>query len=715
MSNQKSKAESYAQLGGINSKSSPYITDQMEVLDLSNFDFQTPGSWTERWGSTQYIGQTFPGSVNALSEFTRLDGSSYVLAGYSGGIFYGATTGANHGISFTLQSVTLSAYFYPTRIAGLGNTPQIFTRNPMGVAALGSQDFVLDSTYQNSPSAFNINPVLQLDNTLSTATFQNYLFMADGNKFVKFDGITTTPVGLPPPLLPFGSSNINGTGPDIGISMFYSALGGASIGLSAGGNFYGVYASFVNNRGFEGPIWPLSVVTLQMDGATASAVGGSFVSLSFAIATPLAYGISAINCYVYATGTTVGFPISSPTALDTDFWSNYDYRLTGTTPASGSTITWMPVGVANGLAATMIGNYPLPNTITKTYLPLGLTFVTTKNVVQETDLPSFYPRYLEVFSNRLFLAGFSAMPSSVYFSDVSEPEGYAPDFNFEVRTNDGDYITCLRSYSTRLYIFKKKSFHALGGDNPNNFAIQEITDQYGCLNNRSAVIYDDILLFLDQKGVIMWNGSGLTVLSNKVQPIFDRMNFSVALNTACMTHDKIRNQILVSIPVDGSSINNLIVVYDYLVGAWTHYDGIGASSLRSIQGRNNTKNAFYGSYSGTINWFGPSFLNDNGIGFTTYVKTHFLKGQGDSTQKMFRRLYLNADSSDTSFNLKINFFQDYGSSIVYSSAMSLQQFQNRIDFGISGKSLAFEMSNIQSSSRLKLHGFTIESRFLRGT
>src|SRR5260221_10506608 len=40
-------------------------------------------------------------------------------------------------------------------------------------------------------------------------------------------------------------------------------------------------------------------------------------------------------------------------------------------------------------------------------------------------------------------------------------------------------------------------------------------------------------------------------------------------------------------------------------------------------------------------------------------------------------------------------------------------FQTRTEFGISAKSLAFEMSSIQTNSVLKLHGFTIESRFLR--
>jgi hypothetical protein len=61
----------------------------------------------------------------------------------------------------------------------------------------------------------------------------------------------------------------------------------------------------------------------------------------------------------------------------------------------------------------------------------------------------------------------------------------------------------------------------------------------------------------------------------------------------------------------------------------------------------------------------------------------------------------------------VNFFQDYGSSVVKSVTVNMSQFQTRIDFGISAKALAFELSALQTSTPLRLHGFTIESRLQR--
>ena len=72
MSNPKLKSENYQNFGGINSKASPYLTSPIEFLDIINFDFQTPGSLCERWGSTQYIGQTFAGKISSLTEYVKL-------------------------------------------------------------------------------------------------------------------------------------------------------------------------------------------------------------------------------------------------------------------------------------------------------------------------------------------------------------------------------------------------------------------------------------------------------------------------------------------------------------------------------------------------------------------------------------------------------------------------------------------------------------------
>lgn len=708
MSNPKMKSENYQNFGGINAKASPYVLTPMEFLDLQNFDFQTPGSLAQRWGSTQYMGQTFAGQITALTEFQKIDGPSYVVAGVSGGLWFGATTGNFQGMSFLgYTAYNIGGGFNTTPNANGGF---VFYDMVIGAGTATVKKFMPyngDITRQFSilGTSIILTGATMGANNLCTAILDNYLFGCDGNKFFKTDGLTMAPVGLPPL-----TGNADAMFP--GVS---NAPGSTVIGLGATG-FFAFYGSYVNSRGFESQIWPICTVGV---GNAASLPGSFLVELDAAIFMPSNYDISSLNIYSFWSGTTLS-------TGQTGIWSqpyvfNKNVTASGfTKSANGQTIKIVSLGTTTGGMTAITQNWGAePDTAVNTYFPIGFTLpangvgIQGANQILALQITPLVPQFCEVYQNCLFLGGFSSALSTAVFSDTGEPEGYPLENQFEVRTNDGDILSGYRAYSTRLHIFKRNSFHVLTGDNPQNFFLQEVSAQYGCLNWRANVIYDDLLLFLDRKGVMLYNGANLQVLSTKVQPYFDRMNYAAAVTTACMVHDKLRNQVITAIPIDGATINNISIVFDYVANAWTTYKGLMPSVMATIQGYNNTKNAFFGSYSGTVNWYGPSFTQDNGAGFTLYLKSRFIHDLGDSVQKQFRRLYINADPIGSTLNMPVNFYQDYGTSQVLQTTFSLGAFQNRIDFGISAKSMAFELANLSTNSPLKIHGFTVEHRLQR--
>lgn len=738
--NPKLKNENYQEIGGINSKFSPYVTTNLEFLDIKNYDYQTPGALSQRWGSTQYISQNFSGAISSLYEFARLDGSSVLIVGVTGAIWSGATQTNLTGLSFTTLGVTTGAAsgsngsgnlsFF---VAGILNN-HIGAGGPsfgVGLAQAGIQTSSGQNIYGGflaEVTQFFMDPAKLADNTLSIKTFNNFAFMADGNKFVKYDGVTTTPVSLPYVSVANEINNI-ASGP----TVFASTVGSTVVGLPAigmSGVFY-VYLSYVNSRGFEGPLTPVAAVESNFDTYNATFyAGGTWISFGLPVVTWPAYGISAINQYVYFAGPSIincnptfikGAWQTQAYAGTTNTPFNYLPIFVSQTPASGSTLTWIYCGSTSGLYNTTSASVLTSNIGTfyqqNNYLPIGGTFQVAQNdptgTYIEYDVTNYYPRYLEIFANRLFLAGFSLTPSLVWFSDSAEPEGYQPDWNFEVRTNDGDYITCIKSYLTRLYIFKKNSFHVLTGDNQNNFDLQEISDIYGCVNNRCAVVYRQTLLFLDRKGIIAFNGSSLDDLfSTKIQSYFDRMNYTAALTTAVMTYDKLRNQIMCAIPIDGSTTNNLTIVYDTISKSWTTYSGILPSVFANIQGTNNTRYPFFGDYSGRVAQSHPSLMTDFGVGMTLYFKTHFHHEMGQTVTKQARRLYINKNTGETLTPL-FNFYQDYGSSIISGPTFILSQFQERLDFGIACKAIAFEMYAAPQVTPLTIYGYSFEERMQR--
>lgn len=717
MSNPKLKNENYQLMGGINAKFSLYDLSPMEFLDIKNFDFQTPGAHSARWGSTQYVTQTFGSPINSIFEFSRLSGASYILVGHTGGLWFGATTGQSQGVSFS-QSVSLTI--------GSSNFA-----NGLGVGYIIPQTFAGTFDVRELPVSYGLSFQVQIegqnhgDNNLSFAVLNNYMFAADGNKFFKFDGATTTYVGSMGPIRKLTPGA--GPGPASGSSI----TGVTSTGIGFGFTGYTeVFATYVNNRGFESQMHRVGIVQgASVNGASINPLGSSLIWATYDFLTPLQYGISAINIYTYFSGTTL--PINydvNGNALETintlSYLSSNSQKaiFLNTFPASGSTVTSVPVGTSVGNVSSVYNNIGSLNQ--RAFQQLGSTTIGYTGIVDSNqfayilnlstlDYTNYAPKFLEVYKNRLFLAGFSATPSNVWFSEVGEPEAFRTTNNFEVRTNDSDVISAMKAYATRLYLFKQGSIHTLYGDNPANYYLQEVTLNYGALNNQCVVVYEDFLLFLDRKGVMLYQGSKPECISDKVQPYFDRMNYDVALRTACMVHDKLRNQVICAIPVDGSTSNNIMMVFDYVAKAWTTYTSSFTPTVFSrIKGRYNLKAAFYGSASGTINWFGSSFLSDNGSGITTSFKSRFLDDMGNSVEKQARRLYLDADVGDT-FIIPTNFYQDRGGSIVYSTTVVLGSFQQRIDFGIPCKSVAFEIVNLSTTSRLRINGFTLETRLQR--
>jgi len=381
------------------------------------------------------------------------------------------------------------------------------------------------------------------------------------------------------------------------------------------------------------------------------------------------------------------------------------YTLTGLTLPSGFGISQLAFyrTEANGSVLSLLAT----TGFTTSFTDAGATALSSQL------LPSYFaltlsPRYLSLFNNAMFMSGYSGLLSTMFFSEVGEPQGIRPEYFFEVRTNDGDRVVGHTPYSGGLVVFKERSFHQVSGDNPNNYSLTEISDQYGCVGNRASVVWNDVLWFLDSKGIVQFNGANYSIVSAKVEPIFVRMNLQAARENATAVHDKINNQVKFSFPVDGATKNNMTVVYDYLVDAWTTELGYEPSVAFMAKGTQSVNTEFYGGYTGTLHNFNASLRGDNGRGMTALMLTRFLADMGNSVTKQFRRLFIDTVPVGTSSLLNVNFFQDYGASVVLTRTTVQSPFQNRIDYGIQAKALSVEIAHTSDTENMQVNGYTIE-------
>lgn len=343
--------------------------------------------------------------------------------------------------------------------------------------------------------------------------------------------------------------------------------------------------------------------------------------------------------------------------------------------------------------------------------------------------PGPNPRTIALFNNQLFMAGMvvtardgsgngltDSPQDTVWYSDIGDLEFRSPENFFQVRKGDGDRISCLKSYFTQLIIFKVNAISALSGTDPDNFVLSEVSDQFGCVSNNGACVWDQKLWFIDARGVCEYNGSNTNIVSQKVQYIFDRLNVDAAKITAQAIHVKERNELWFALPIDGSSTNNVIVVYDYVAEAWSTRFISSALPIGAIEQRQQVQDKslpYFGGQSGIVYQFGASLFTDAGNAFTSVIKSSFLSNMGHSTEKMFRRLYLDASiPAGSTYTIGVNLYRNQGATAYLRTTMVISDFQKRMDFGVSGKDLAVEFV-YSGGGFLQINGFTIEYRFQR--
>lgn len=330
------------------------------------------------------------------------------------------------------------------------------------------------------------------------------------------------------------------------------------------------------------------------------------------------------------------------------------------------------------------------------------------------------PKYLEHHLSRLWIA----TSSTVYFSEVSNPQSI-PAFNYFPAGNEKYSITGLKTLHGNLLVFLQKGIKRIVGDGQEladgttNFAIQDLTKEYGALSHKAIVVFQERCWFLDENAIVEFNGSNFSIVSNRIEDTMKTINYTACKEQASALHVPERREVWFSVPQNGSNFN-LILVYDYVANAWTTFKGVDATCLAHLysdvsSGQLNSPKPYFGTTLGILNVFDSSLNQDNGVGFTCLVKGRFHNELGNSVHKMFRRVYLDAPNDGVTLPVQVNLYADHATSTISATMISYvgTTFQYRNDFGVDAKSLSVEFVHSTVDSKYKIFGYTVEYRFLR--
>lgn len=619
MSYPKLKEESYRNLGGINTISSLYTTEQTQFLDLRNYCFIRPGSLTNRPGQEVHASlsrATFLVKPSSSINFVKQDGSSYT------------------------------------------------------VFDCGPTLFSLPSTsYQGG-----LTPNATTSAVLDHAVLDDKLFLANGNTFKIFDGSNS---------YNYTSERIRYNSGNAGVTFNLSLIptDGQTVVLASGGyHFFSVGArgpaSLITQYGElgsnPGPDREPDGVVVTL---SATVVGlGRWVM--FGMTLPGEYGYSAV-AVEYQKGTSLSRDPYSNFILNT-IKSENNYALNLST---------------YGGAVTVFG-------IVFDHFTMGAEWESQYRLTTS-------PRYLEVYNNMMFCSGFTVFPNQVIYSEVGEPERIKEENFFDIKTVDNKPISGMIFFQDSLVIFKTNSIHELTGTSPSDLTLRTTTLEYGALNNECLVVFENRLWFVDEKGICEYNAANTKIVSEPITSYLDQVDKTKikAINY------KDRNEVWFC-------AENKCFVYDYFANAWTIYDNVpidresGAAALPF--GSSTIDPAYWSTGTSFLNFnrFNPTLSDDFGVAMTLIAKTRYHKRTGETSQEIWRRLYLNADVPSVTVGVTINFRPDYGTGVSLVRSQILNEFQERLDFGVQGKSMSVEFI-IQALSPIRINGYTLESRYLR--
>lgn len=244
-------------------------------------------------------------------------------------------------------------------------------------------------------------------------------------------------------------------------------------------------------------------------------------------------------------GSAVTFAADSGTGLTGSFHYKVTFLYYGAEESNGSAasalhtvtnktinLTAVPIG-GYGVTARKIyrdandGNYLLVGTISDntTTTFADATTAGTTPIPTANNTPPVW-RYIALNLSRLWVAGVSGTPNTIYWSNPGLPDIFDPD-NF-IECNPGDPIQAIYVYQGVVVVLNRHSIGQITGTTDDSFAYQQIPGSVGCTDNRSLQIRTisgvPILVWLSDRGVYGFNGSSVEYLSD---PIEDEVNLNI--------------------------------------------------------------------------------------------------------------------------------------------------------------------------------------------
>lgn len=270
--------------------------------------------------------------------------------------------------------------------------------------------------------------------------------------------------------------------------------------------------------------------------------------------------------------------------------------------------TWDDI---TGMATVTAGNFfDFENFLNEVYITNGtdapLKWNGSSNVSLMTVPANLTKAKVVVqYNNYLFLGNVTvnsvAYPSRFYWCEIKDTSTWLSTSYIEVSKDDGQQIQQMWVMGDRLVIFKDRSIYFISftGDNDIPFTLSRSNSPVGCIAPFSVQEVENGLIFLSYDGFYYFDGNNSYKISLKIQNTINSYNIT-RLAQARSMRQKSKNRYFCSLPSNGQTANDTVIVWDWLLNAFSAYSGISAAAMTTVYVSGIEERVYFSDYSGFV-------------------------------------------------------------------------------------------------------------------
>lgn len=221
-------------------------------------------------------------------------------------------------------------------------------------------------------------------------------------------------------------------------------------------------------------------------------------------------------------------------------------------------------------------------------------------------------KFLVQYNNYIFagnvVVGGVTYKSRIYWCNIKDDLTWLATNFIDISKDDGQQLQNGITLGDRLVLFKERTAYNVffTGDADIPFTVQKSNSNVGTVAPFSIQEIENGIVFLSYDGFYYYDGNNSYKISLKIQSTLMGYN-TTRFSQARSMNQKNKNRYFCSIPSNGQTNNDTVIVWDWQLNAFSLYTGMSASSMTTVYVTSIEERIYFGDYAGFV------YRLDNGV------------------------------------------------------------------------------------------------------